>query len=158
MVQKFQSAYHENFDRYIRILSWEDMQVETQKVYEQGSLDDMECSWIAIFFSTLALGSLFDDNLNIKGRERCKQASELIDIAIEQIDGRENDVTIQHCRAAFLISFCLTELGETTASHTWQAVTLSFAVESGLYDKFQFMKSEYSDESMLYHFMMAFHR
>ncbi|KAI9726358.1 MAG: hypothetical protein M1828_001632 [Chrysothrix sp. TS-e1954] len=145
LTESLLGSYFDHFHFNVPIVEWSKMSSEYQYAYDTSQLSHVTQAWIATFFATLAVGTLFNTSMQDQDMRRTSQASDLLNVAIRQIDRREDNITLDHCRAALLISVGLAELNEKASSRTWQAISMSFAVELGLGEQPQHLRREESE-------------
>ncbi|KAI2625527.1 fungal-specific transcription factor domain-containing protein [Xylaria nigripes] len=98
------------------IIHWPTFQHDVSRLYQSNDLRQVPSPWLAMFFTVLALGSLFSSDPNL---DRALKASEFMEIANDLMDPWANDFVLDDVRAIFLLSFALYEMNLKSAAWKW---------------------------------------
>lgn len=82
-----------------------------------GDRRRLSASWLSMFFTTLAAGSLF--GLDPPTSSTYNRPAEFLDLAQKMLDPWNNDCNLDDARAMLLISICLNEMNLKSAAWNW---------------------------------------
>jgi hypothetical protein len=112
------------------ILHWPTFQQGVDELYKTGSLQNVQPSFLSMFFAVLALGSLYAGEPYM---HRSYRAAELVEASRKLMDPWNNDYVLDHARALVLIAMFLNEMN--LKSEAWKLIgnAVKVAQDLGLY-------------------------
>ncbi|KAE8444047.1 hypothetical protein EG329_000915 [Mollisiaceae sp. DMI_Dod_QoI] len=126
------SSYYASVHMIIPILHWPTFEQEYEAVYKAGSLHGVPPVWSSLFFSVLAVGTLFSSEPSI---QRPHKGKEYIETSRVLIDTWNDEFVIDHARSAILVSIFLTEMNLKSAAWTWLASAVRISQDIGLHNE-----------------------
>jgi hypothetical protein len=127
---------HDTFCQYSPVLHWPTFLDEYEGLYRTGSLINTSRSWAALLFAMLAIGALPRQGQATPSPLDAANDGELyLQEALRMMQGWTDDLTIDHCRAALLMSVYYVESNMRSAGWTWLTLAVSFGTEIGLQDE-----------------------
>lgn len=126
------SSYYASVHMIIPILHWPTFQQEYEAVYKAGSLHGVPPVWSSLFFSVIAVGTLFSSEPSI---QRPHKGKEYIETSRVLIDTWNDEFVIDHARSAILVSIFLTEMNLKSAAWTWLASAVRISQDIGLHNE-----------------------
>lgn len=109
-------SYYTSAHTMTPILHWSSFQQAVSGLYKPGGIEDSPPAFLAMFFSVLAVGSLFAPDCG--AHFRAQRAASFIETARKQIDPWANDYVLDHARAHVLITIFLNEMNLKSAAWT----------------------------------------
>ena len=125
LLSRYRTAMHPNQP----VLHWPTFQLEVDEIYRSGSFKGIRKPWIGTFFSILACASLVIDH----DMAQEVNALHFVELAMMHINTFSDDVTIDHARAALMISIYFMETNRRSAAWIWLGSAVRTAQESGLH-------------------------
>ena len=116
--------YHYTLHPTIPVLYWHEFQEQYDRVYQDGSLQNVPRIWIGLLFAVFAVGTLHRD---------WKEGQKYLKISRSHIDMWTDGLTLDHARAALLSSIFLVEMNLKSAGWTWLGVATRIAFDLGLH-------------------------
>ncbi|KAF8866970.1 hypothetical protein BDZ45DRAFT_700501 [Acephala macrosclerotiorum] len=126
------SSYYASIHMIIPILHWPTFEREYEAVYKAGSLHGVPPAWSSLFFSVVAVGTLFSSEPSV---QRPHKGKEYIETSRVLIDTWNDEFVIDHARSAILISIFLTEINLKSAAWTWLAAAVRISQDIGLHNE-----------------------
>lgn len=126
------SSYYASVHIIIPILHWPTFEQEYEAVYKAGSLHGVPPVWSSLFFSVLAVGTLFSSEPSV---QRPHKGKEYIETSRVLIDTWNDEFVIDHARSAILVSIFLTEMNLKSAAWTWLASAVRISQDIGLHNE-----------------------
>jgi len=127
---------HDTFCQYSPVLHWPTFLDEYEALYKTGSLLNASRPWAALLFAMLAIGALpRQGHASLATLDANSDGDLYLQEALGQMQGWNDDLTIDHCRAALLISVYYVESNMRSAGWTWLTLAVSFGTEIGLQDE-----------------------
>jgi ribosomal protein L37AE/L43A len=126
------SSYYASVHIIIPILHWPTFEQEYEAVYKAGSLHGVPPVWSSLFFSVLAVGTLFSSEPSV---QRPHKGKEYIETSRLLIDTWNDEFVIDHARSAILVSIFLTEMNLKSAAWTWLASAVRISQDIGLHNE-----------------------
>ncbi|KAM3069531.1 hypothetical protein ACMFMG_005636 [Clarireedia jacksonii] len=123
-------AYYSSTHATLPILHWPSFEREYEDVYKASTLDNKSPIWTALFFSVLALGVLSSTEASIQSPYKGK---EYLEIARNLIDLLTDEYSLDHARAALLMSIFLYEANLKSAASSWLGGAVRIAHDLGLH-------------------------
>jgi hypothetical protein len=124
-------AYYTSAHTMTPIIHWPSFQQSVDELYRPGKLQTPQPSFVALFFSVLAVGSLFAAESH--PHYRFSRASEFVEAARQLIDPWCNDFVLDHARTFVLITMFLNEMNLKSAAWVWLGKTVTVAQDIGLH-------------------------
>ena len=116
--------YHSIIHPIIPVLYWHEFHKQYDRVYEEGSLQNVPRIWVGLLFAIFAIGTLQLD---------WKEGQKYLEISKSQIDIFTEDPTLDHARVALFASIFLVETNSKSAGWTWLGVATRIALDLGLH-------------------------
>ncbi|OTA57940.1 hypothetical protein K449DRAFT_407630 [Hypoxylon sp. EC38] len=130
-VDKLLHAYYGATHIMMPILHWPTLQHQVDELYQNTTaLRRVPISWHSMFFSVLAVGSLFS---NDPYPDRTLRASEFLEASRSLVDPWNNDFDLDNVRASLLISLALNELNLKSAASSWLGTAVRSAQDLDLH-------------------------
>lgn len=130
-VDKLLHTYYGAAHIMIPILHWPTLQHQVEELYQNTThIQRVPISWQSMFFSVLAVGSLFS---NDPFPDRTLRAGEFLEAARSLTDPWNNEFDLDNVRASFLISLALNELNLRSAAWNWLGSTVRCAQDLDLH-------------------------
>lgn len=127
---------HDTFCQYSPVLHWPTFLDKYEAVYRDGSLINVSRPWAALLFAMFAIGALPRQGQSVASPSEADTDGELyLQEALRQMQGWTDELTIDHCRAALLVSVYYVEQNMRSAGWTWLSLAVSFGTEIGLQDE-----------------------
>jgi ribosomal protein L37AE/L43A len=132
LVDQLLHAYYTSAHTMTPILHWPLFQQGVEDLYKHGKQrDGSSASFMSMFFSILAVGSLFGPESH--PHRRSTLGTEMVEAARQFVDVWANDYVLDHARAFALISYFLSEMNMKSAASTWLSMAISVAQDLGLH-------------------------
>ncbi|KAI2610425.1 fungal-specific transcription factor domain-containing protein [Hypoxylon sp. NC1633] len=117
VADKLLHAYYGALHIMMPILHWPTLQHQVEELYQNTTdIQRVPISWHSMFFSVLAVGSLFSNDPH---PDRTLRAGEFLEASRSLTDPWNNDFDLDNVRASLLISICLGELNQKSAAWRW---------------------------------------
>lgn len=127
---------HDTFCQYSPVLHWPTFLDEYESLYRTGSLINTPRSRAALLFAMFSIGALPRQGHSAPSPPETYNDGEFyLQEALRQMQGWTDELTIDHCRAALLISVFYVESNMRSAGWTWLSLAVSFGTEIGLQDE-----------------------
>lgn len=127
---------HDTFCQYSPVLHWPSFLDDYEAVYKAGSLINASRPWAALLFAMFAIGALPRQGQSVASPSEAGSDGELyLQEALRQMQGWTDELTIDHCRAALLVSVYYVEQNMRSTGWTWLSLAVSFGTEIGLQDE-----------------------
>ncbi|OIW27851.1 hypothetical protein CONLIGDRAFT_579699 [Coniochaeta ligniaria NRRL 30616] len=131
LVDQLLHAYYTSAHTMTPILHWPAFQQGVEDLYKLGKPRDASPpTFLSVFFSVLAVGSLFSPDSHLHHRPTL--GAEMIEAARQFVDVWANDYVLDHARTFTLMSYFLSEMNMKSAACTWLGMALSVAQDLGL--------------------------
>ena len=128
LVDKLTVRYHDCVHGIFPILHWPTFCEEIERTYRMGHFRDMPREWTALFFSILALGSLYTTD-----RASHDDGKRFLGMGNSMVDYFQDDFSLDRARMSFLHSIFLMEMNLRSASWVWLGVAVRVAQDIGLH-------------------------
>lgn len=129
-VDKILHSYYAAIHVMTPIIHWPSFQHDVDRLYQGGDLRQVPSPWLAMFFSVLAVGSLFSTDPTA---ERVAQASEFMDASRNLMDPWGNDYVLDDVRSLFLLGVALYEMNLKSAAWKWLGKAIRCAQDLDLH-------------------------
>ena len=132
-------TYHAIIHPTYPVLHWPKFQDQYDRVYQEGTLQNVPGIWTGLFFAVLALGALHQDRKRREmydetpGPQNWKEAETYFEQSKSQIDMWTDNLSLDNARAALLVSMFLIELNMKSAGWTWLGIATRIAFDIGLH-------------------------
>jgi hypothetical protein len=126
------AKYYGGIHIFAPVLHWRTFHTDVESVCAAGSLKLVPRVWVALFFSVLACGTLQSSDSTHSTVHTSTDGDHYLDIALSSLQVLTDDFTVDHCRAAFLISMYLHENGMRSAGALWLGNAARIAQDLGL--------------------------
>lgn len=132
LIDQLLHAYYTSAHIMTPILHWPLFQRDVEDLYKHGrQRDATSASFMALFFSVLAVGSLFGQDSH--HHHRSGLGTQMVDAARKFVDVWANEYMLDHARAFALVSYFLSEMNLKSAACTWLSMAVSTAHDLGLH-------------------------
>lgn len=125
-------AYFNSTHTMFPILHWRTFELGVDELYRAGNIQSVPTTFLANFFSVLAMGSLFTPEPPL---ERSHRAGELLDTARKLMDPWNNNFVLDDARALVLQAMCLNEMNLRSAAWNCLGSAVRVAQDLGLYSE-----------------------
>ena len=116
--------YRTNFQVVYPILNWPSFNQTYEKVYRQGSLQNVPRAWCAVLFGVFLCGSLY---------RNAEDGKTLLEITRSLVDFSPEDLSVDHVRSAFLLSIYQNETNARVAGWNSLGYAIRIAQSLGLH-------------------------
>ncbi|KAI1175706.1 fungal-specific transcription factor domain-containing protein [Nemania sp. FL0916] len=116
MTDKLLRSYYGAVHVMTPIIHWPSFQHDVDRLYQSSDLSQVPAPWLAMFFSVLAVGCLFNTD---PGPDRTAQAGEFMDASRNLMDPWANDYVLDDVRGLFLLGVALYEMNLKSAAWKW---------------------------------------
>lgn len=131
LVDQLLHAYYTSTHTMTPILHWPAFQQGVEDLYKHGKPRDASSpTFVAVFFSVLAVGSLFSPDAHL--HNRANLGIEMMEAARQFVDVWANNYVLDHARTFVLMSYFLSEMNMKSTACTWLGMALSVAQDLGL--------------------------
>ncbi|KAF4977569.1 hypothetical protein FZEAL_5940 [Fusarium zealandicum] len=117
LVDQLLHAYQCSSHTMFPILHFPTFRAAVDELYNNG-VNRTSSTWLSLFFSVLAAGSLFSSTSNSQPNSFFEPA-EFLETANKMIDPWANDFTLDSARTLALVTLCLNEMNLKSAAWTW---------------------------------------
>lgn len=132
LVDQLLHAYYTSVHIMTPILHWPVLQRDVEDLYKHGrQRDASSASFMSMFFSILAVGSLFGPEAHL--HQRSGLGTEMVDAARKFVDVWADEYVLDHARTFVLVSYFLGEMNMNSAACTWLNMAVSAAHDLGLH-------------------------
>lgn len=123
-------AYFNSTHTMFPILHWRTFELSVDELYRTGDTQGVPTSFLSMFFSTLAMGSLFTSEGSV---ERSYRGGELLDMSRKLMDPWNNNFVLDDARTLVLQTMCLNEMNLKSAAWNCLGNAVRVAQDLGLY-------------------------
>jgi len=125
-------AYYTSAHTMTPIVHWLVFQKDVEDLYALGKQQDTTSApFMSLFFSILAVGSLFGPDAHL--HHRSSTGTDMIEAARRFVDMWADDYVLDHARTFVSIAYFLSELNMRSAACSWLSMAVSVAHDLGLH-------------------------
>ncbi|KPM36313.1 hypothetical protein AK830_g10247 [Neonectria ditissima] len=132
VVDQLLHTYYSTSHAMFPIIHFPTFRATVDSLYSNSGLARASPAWLSLFFSVLAVGSLFG---SVSQPDSFYQPAEFLETANKMIDPWNNDHTLDNARALILIAICLNEINLKSAAWTWLGRAVRVGQDLGLYSE-----------------------
>lgn len=123
-------AYFNSTHTMFPILHWRTFELSVDDLYRTGNIQGVPTTFLSMFFSILAMGSLFTSEAPA---ERSYRSCELLDMSRKLMDPWNNNFVLDDARTLVLQTMCLNEMNLKSAAWSSLGNAIRVAQDLGLY-------------------------
>ncbi|KAI9660566.1 MAG: hypothetical protein M1821_009918 [Bathelium mastoideum] len=127
------SQYHGSIHNYAPLLHWPTFVQEYESVYRNGSFQGQRKIWVAMFFATLACGTVHTVDRSELQIDPEKEGVTFKETCIRYMNTWTDNITIDHARTCLLLSMFSIELNYTASGWVWLGSAIRMAQDMGLH-------------------------
>jgi len=127
---KLLHTYYASIHVMTPIVHWPTFQSDVDRLYTSNDLRQVPSPWLAMFFTVLAVGSLFSSDTV---PDRMVKAGEYMDISRGLMDPWANDFVMDDVRGLFLLAVALYEMNLKSAAWKWLGKAIRCAQDLDLH-------------------------
>ncbi|KAI3323811.1 fungal-specific transcription factor domain-containing protein [Xylariaceae sp. AK1471] len=129
-VDKLLHTYYAAVHVMTPIIHWPTFQHDVDRLYQSNDLHQVPSPWLAMFFTILAVGSLFSaDSVS----DRALKAGEFMEVSRSLMDPWANDFVLDDVRGLFLLALALYEMNLKSAAWKWLGKAIRCAQDLDLH-------------------------
>ncbi|KAH7133345.1 fungal-specific transcription factor domain-containing protein [Dactylonectria estremocensis] len=128
LLRNYYSSSHAMFP----IIHFPTFRAAVDSLYSGSTVTRTSPSWLSLFFSVLAAGSLFGPASHSSS---FYQPAEFLETANKMIDPWNDEFTLDNARAMALVALCLNEMNLKSAAWTWLGRAVRVGQDLGLYSE-----------------------
>lgn len=123
-------SYYASSHSMFPILHWPTFQQGVEELYKPGGPQNVQPTFLSMFFAALAVGSLFTTDPH-----RSYLAAELAEASRKLIDPWNNDYVLDDVRTLVFLTMFLNEMNLKSAAWNWLGNAVQVAQDIGLYSE-----------------------
>jgi hypothetical protein len=129
-VDKLLHTYYAAVHVMTPIIHWPTFQHDVDRLYQSNDLRQVPAPWLAMFFTVLAVGSLFSTD---SASDRASKAGEFVEASRQLMDPWANDFVLDDVRGLFLLAVALFEMNLKSAAWKWLGKAIRCAQDLDLH-------------------------